>query len=129
MCSRSTRRPVRLTAVSCIHSGQCGSNPPVSRDWHIRLFQPNGAICSLPVFNRAAAASGFLNVSRDADGVMRRVPVVMEYGGELYPSLALAAVQQIRGARLVTVRAAGDRVTLGVAGQSIPLDAHGRLLI
>ena len=110
-----------LRAVRIEPSGQ----PPLAH----RLFQPNGAICSLPVFNRAAAASGFLNVSRDADGVMRRVPVVMEYGGELYPSLALAAVQQIRGARLVTVQAAGDRVTLGLAGQSIPLDAHGRLLI
>src|SRR5262249_45451256 len=42
-----------------------------------RLFQPNGAICSLSAFNRAAGASGFLNVSRDADGVMRRVPMVM----------------------------------------------------
>jgi adenylate cyclase len=94
-----------------------------------RLFQPNGAICSLPAFNRAVGASGFLNVSRDADGVMRRVPMLMEYEGELYPSLALAAVQQIRGAPLVTVRAIGDVLTLGLAGQLIPLDARGRLLI
>jgi adenylate cyclase len=94
-----------------------------------RLFQPNGAICSLSAFSRAAGASGFLNVSRDADGVVRRVPVMMEYGGELYPSLALAAVQQIRGARLVTVQATGDRLTLGLAGHSIPLDARGRLLV
>jgi HD-GYP domain-containing protein (c-di-GMP phosphodiesterase class II) len=104
---------------------ESSSQPPLTH----RLFQPNGAICSLPAFNRAAGASGFLNVSRDADGVMRRVPMVMEYGGELYPSLALAAVQQIRGARLVTVQATGDRLTLRLAGQSIPLDAHGRLLI
>ncbi|HEX7798069.1 MAG TPA: CHASE2 domain-containing protein, partial [Vicinamibacterales bacterium] len=110
-----------LRAARIESSGQ----PPLAR----RLFHPNGAICSLPAFSRAAGASGFLNVSRDADGVMRRVPMVMEYGGELYPSLALAAVQQIRGARMVTVQATGDRLTLGLAGQSIPLDAHGRLLI
>jgi adenylate cyclase len=110
-----------LRAVRIEPSGQ----PPLTH----RLFQPNGAICSLPAFNRAAGATGFLNVSRDADGVMRRVPVVMEYGGELYPSLALAAVQQMRGARQVTLQATGDRVTLGLAGQSIPLDARGRLLI
>jgi HD-GYP domain-containing protein (c-di-GMP phosphodiesterase class II) len=110
-----------LRAVRIEPSGQ----PPLTH----RLFQPNGAICSLPAFNRAAGATGFLNVSRDADGVMRRVPVVMEYEGELYPSLALAAVQQMRGARQVTLQATGDRVTLGLAGQSIPLDARGRLLI
>jgi adenylate cyclase len=110
-----------LRAVQIESSGQ----RPLAQ----RLFQPNGVICSLSAFNRAAGTSGFLNVSRDGDGVVRRVPVVMEYGGELYPSLALAAAQQIRGARLVTVQATGDRLTVGLAGQSIPLDARGRLLI
>src|SRR5262245_51963516 len=94
-----------------------------------RLFQPNGVLCSLTVFNRAAGASGFLNVGHDSDGVVRRVPVLMEYRGELFPSLALAAVQQIRGTRLVTMRATSDRLTLDVAGQTIPLDPQGRLLL
>jgi adenylate cyclase len=110
-----------LRTVRIESSGQM----PLAR----RFFQAKGAICSLPAFSRAAGASGFLNVSRDADGVMRRVPMVMEYGGELYPSLALAAVQQIRGARTVTLQGTGDRVRLGLVGQSIPLDARGRLLI
>ena len=44
-----------------------------------RLFRPSGVICSLSVFNRAAGASGFLNVSRDSDGILRRVPLMMEY--------------------------------------------------
>ena len=49
-----------------------------------RIFRPkpSGVICSLSVFNRAAGASGFLNVSLDSDGVVRRVPLVMEYRGE-----------------------------------------------
>ena len=95
-----------------------------------RLFQPSGVICSLSVFNRAAGASGFLNVSRDADGVIRRVPLMMDTRGELYPSLGLAAVQQIRGTPLVTLSAGrGHRLTLGLSGQTIPLDANGCLLL
>ena len=95
-----------------------------------RLFQPSGVICSLSVFNQAAGASGFLNVSLDTDGVVRRVPLMMEDRGELYPSLGLAAVQQIRGTRLVTLSATnGHRLTLGLAGQTIPLDANGCLLL
>ena len=86
-----------------------------------RLFQPSGVICSLSVFNQAAGASGFLNVSLDTDGVVRRVPLMMEYRGELYPSLGLAAVQQLLGAPLVTLSAtSGHRLTLDLAGQTIP---------
>jgi len=95
-----------------------------------RLFQPSGVICSLSVLNEAAGASAFLNVSRDNDGVVRRVPLMMEYRGELYPALGLAAVQQLAGTHRVTVRAAtGQRLTLEIAGQTIPLDRHGCLLL
>jgi adenylate cyclase len=95
-----------------------------------RLFRPSGVLCSLPLFSRAAGASGFLNVSPDADGIVRRVPLVMEYRGEVYPSLGLAAVQQIGDTRSVTMSAtSGGALTLRLAGQTIPLDAHGRLLI
>jgi HD-GYP domain-containing protein (c-di-GMP phosphodiesterase class II) len=95
-----------------------------------RLFHPKGVICSLSIVNKAAGASGFLNVSPDIDGIVRRVPLVMEYGGEVYPSLALAAVQQVRGTRLVSMSATPNHpVTLDLAGQAIPLDAHGHLLL
>ena len=54
----------------------------------------------------------------------------MEYRGELYPSLGLAAVQQSRGTRLLTVRATSDHpLTLTLDDERIPLDAQGRLLL
>ena len=93
------------------------------------LFKPTGVICSLPILNQAAGASGFLNVSRDADGILRRMPLVMEYRGELYPSLALAAVQQLRGSRSATMQVTGDRLTLGLGSETIPVDRHARLLL
>ena len=93
------------------------------------LFQPSGVVCSLAIFSRAAGASGFLNVSRDADGVVRRIPLLMEYDAELFPTLGLAAVRQLTGTRAITMRTIGGRLTLDLAGQTIPLDAHGRLLL
>ena len=117
--------PCVLQPLQAVRVAAPGEASPVPH-----LFQPSGVICSLSVFNQAAGASGFLNVSRDTDGVVRRVPLMMEYRGELYPSLGLASVQQIGGTPLVTVSATGGhRLTLGLAGQTIPLDAQGRLLL
>src|SRR5262249_49371878 len=110
-----------LNAVQVVAPGSVS----LARD----LFQPSGVVCSLSAFNRAAASSGFLNVSRDGDGIVRRVPMLMKYRGDLYPSLALAAVQQIRGAQSVTMSATNDHLTLTLAGETIPLDEHGRLLL
>jgi adenylate cyclase len=110
-----------LPAVQVTTAGQA---PPADH-----LFRPSDVICSLSVFNRAAGASGFLNVTRDSDGILRRVPLMMEYRGELYPSLALAAVQQVRGARVTLGAISGHRLALGFGGQTNPLDANGCLLV
>ena len=50
--------------------------------------------CNLRTLSRAAAASGFFNVSTDADGVLRRVPLVIEHKGKFYPSLSLATLMR-----------------------------------
>jgi CHASE2 domain/HD domain len=111
-----------LDAVSVAAPGQAS---PAER-----LFHAGGVICSLPGLNRAAGASGFLNAGADTDGILRRVPLVMEYQGQLYPSLALAAVQQTRGARSPALSAASDHpLTLRLDEQTIPLDARGGLLL
>ena len=52
-------------------------------------------MCSLPALNEAAGRSGFLNAAPDADGILRRVPVLMEVDGQIYPSLALATVAAV----------------------------------
>ena len=61
-------------------------------------FHATGAVCSLPLLSQAAGGSGFLNAAPDVDGILRRVPVVAELDGRLYPGLALAAVE-LRRAR------------------------------
>ena len=70
------------------------------------FFRAAAAVCNIPNLAQAATASGFLNAGPDPDGILRRVPLVMELGGRIYPSLALAAVSAATGTRGVALRVA-----------------------
>lgn len=53
---------------------------------------------NLPVLQRAAAAGGFFdNPTVSGDGVFRRVPLLREYEGAVYQSLALAMYRAVNG--------------------------------
>jgi HD-GYP domain-containing protein (c-di-GMP phosphodiesterase class II) len=93
--------------------------------WH-----PLGVISSRPEFARCVALSGFVNAAMEHGGILRRMPVLMEQDGQLYPSLALATVLKALGTHDVQLRStwSGERV-MQFAKQSIPLDERGRLLL
>jgi CHASE2 domain-containing sensor protein len=94
------------------------------------LFQATGAVCSLPMLNEAAGRSGFLNAAPDADGILRRVPVLMEVGGEIYPSLALATVAAVARDDNAVLRVHNANASaLEIGGYTIPLDGRGNLLV
>ena len=83
------------------------------------------ATVSLAPISTAAAGAGFVNVTPDEDGVLRRVPLVIEHGGRYYTalgvSLALAALGEPGGAGYAT---GSDRLHL--AGREVPVDRRGR---
>ncbi len=92
-------------------------------------FHATGAICSLPVLAQAAGASGFLNAAPDADGILRRVPIIAELDGRIYPGLALAAVRAATGLRDMTLRVLNVNASmLELDDLVIPLDGRGNLL-
>jgi adenylate cyclase len=94
------------------------------------LFRATGAICSLPALAEAAGASGFLNAVPDADGILRRVPLVIEYAGRAYPGLALAAVMAATGTRPTALRAThANAVSLLFGEDAVPLDGRANLLV
>ena len=57
----------------------------------------NGYGANLPELQKAAADAGHFNPLVDADGVVRRVPMIAEYGGAYYESLSLAIVRILLG--------------------------------
>jgi len=94
------------------------------------LFHATGAVCSLPVLAEAAAASGFLNAAPDSDGILRRVPLLAELDGRVYPGLALAAVAAATDARDMALRIANVNASmLTIDTRTVPVDGKGNLLL
>ena len=103
--------------------------PPDDGD-HEGFFRATGAVCNLPVLDRAAGLSGFLNAAPDSDGILRRAPLVAEFNGRFYPSLALASVVASRGIRDVALRIGNvNAATLELDGERVPVDARSNLLL
>ncbi len=94
------------------------------------FLSASDVICSLPDLARAAGASGFLNAAPDADGILRQVPLLLEFDGQVYPSLALAAVMAAQGARNAVLRTANvNAATLALGDAIVPLGGKSHLLV
>lgn len=110
-------------------------NPAIMSDSGIpydtrNLFRAKGATCSIASLTRSASSSGFFNVTPDPDGVLRRAPLIVEYNGKIYPSLALATVIQAKGTKHTVLKSSrGSLGEIVLNGTSIPVDSKGNLLI
>ncbi len=87
-----------------------------------------GHLTNLPVVEKAARGRGYLNDLRDADGVVRRVPLVFVVEGQPVPSLALELFRVASGEEWFTLLG-GPRGLIGAALGSvfIPTDLEGRV--
>ena len=89
----------------------------------------------LPEFGAQAAGAGHLNPLRDADGVTRRVPLLVEHQGRYYPALSVAVVQALTGAPKVGVvvsnygQSKGQIEKIDISGIEVPVDAALNALV
>jgi adenylate cyclase len=99
----------------------------------IHLINANGYISNIPILQNAAQGSGFINVFSDSDGIIRRVPLLMEYKGNVYPALGLRAVMEFFGEDIQLVTAKYNKIIqlegIKLGNQVIPTDAKGQVLI
>lgn len=94
------------------------------------FIRAQSVTCNLKSLSQAAQASGFFNVSPDPDGILRRVPLIIEHKGRFYPSLALATL--LRSLRTNDVLLRTDErgsESLVVNKTAIPLSSKGHMLI
>jgi CHASE2 domain-containing sensor protein len=109
-------------SVALVQSEPAADAPP--------FFQATDAVCNLPVLANAAGASGFMNAAPDRDGVLRRAPLLAEFNGQVYPSLALAAVARAEGVRDALVRSSNvNAASMAVGSHTVPLDGRGNALL
>jgi adenylate cyclase len=116
-------RSMAPQAISTVHAAPGAARaPPVQ--------EPYGAIVSIAELQAAAASSGHLNVLPDSDGVVRRVPLVVRYGGRYYPSFDVQAARAWLGAGELALRIADYGLAgLQIGERQVPLDEAGRLLV
>lgn len=82
------------------------SIPPGSEYLEEQIKKADGLIPPLALLSRVAPV-GILNLNTDADGIVRKTPLLMRAGDTVYPSLALAALMAALNAD--SVRLAGNK--------------------
>ena len=100
-----------------------------------------GYNANLPQLQASSASGGFFNTTLvDADGLFRRLPLLMAHEGQLYEHFSLAVVRRLLGGPpLEIVTAGGYQSRAGSVGSQveavrvgafdIPLDAQGATLV
>lgn len=112
--------PVRLSSV--FH--------PEGQNKNTGLPQSVGVLCNLTMLSQKVDASGFFNYSPDKDGVLRRLPMLIEYRGAIYPSLALATVLKLNKDNRIALKSNDSSLqAIHYAGNTVPVDRHGQMLL
>jgi HD-GYP domain-containing protein (c-di-GMP phosphodiesterase class II) len=94
------------------------------------LFKPSSVDCLYQPLAEATPASGFINIKPDRDGIIRRVPLIMEYDGQFcaHLSLAVLLLAAKQEQMVLTVGQAGTE-SLSIESVEIPLEHKGTFLI
>ena len=89
-----------------------------------------GLLRNVAAIEQAAAGRGLFSINPEADGIIRRVPVVMEAQDTLVPSLAMdmLRVASRSSAILVRVNNAGVQA-VAVPGLEVPTDQNGQFWV
>ncbi len=89
-----------------------------------------GILRNVPAIEKAAAGRGLFSINPEHDGIIRRVPVVMEAQGALEPALTMEMLRVVThsGAILVRVNEAGVQ-SVAVPGLEVPTDRNGQLWV
>lgn len=97
-----------------------------------------GAVVNLPPIEAAAAGNGSFNQVPESDGLVRRAPLMLRLGDQVYPSLAAEALRVAQGASTYVLKASGASGELSFGAQTglnhvkigaleVPTDANGRI--
>jgi adenylate cyclase len=102
----------------------------LGEDPHRFMFRFAGLLRNTPVLEAAAAGRGLLTINPERDGIVRRVPMIMQAQGETMPSLSFEMLRVVTGTDTIFIKAdeAGIQ-SIGVKGFSIPTDRNGQLWV
>src|SRR6516225_870502 len=126
--------------------GQVGSATPVPRSGTEAALQPGfavkgpdptpflvtfpGLLRNVPAIEHAAAGHGVFSILPERDGIVRRVPIIMQAQGAMVPSLSMELLRVVAnsGAILVRTDEAGVQ-SVAVPGLEVTTDQNGRFWV
>ena len=105
-----------------------------------RQFVPRfeGSVLNLRPLAAAAAGGGSLNIVPERDGVVRRVPLLVNFVDKIYPALSLDTLRVVQGASTLLVKSSGASgekafgqesgvISVKIGRLEVPTDAAGRI--
>ena len=94
------------------------------------MFHFAGLLRNTPVLEHAAAGRGLFTIQPERDGIVRRVPMIMQAQGQTMPSLTFEILRVATGSGTILIKAekAGIK-SLAVKGFALPTDANGQLWV
>jgi adenylate cyclase len=102
----------------------------LGEDPHPFMFNFPGLLRNTPVLENAASGRGMLTINPERDGIIRRVPMIMQAQDATIPSLTFEMLRVVTGTNTIFLKA--DKVgiqSIAVKGFSIPTDRNGQLWI
>lgn len=126
--------PVVLTMLGAEESKNEPINPGaaiINSDYIDLIPGVPGIISNVPILENNAVGSGIVNTFPELDGVTRRVPLVIESNGVLYPNITLEVLRVIAGDPSFQIKLSPmgiDKLRIPQFGP-IPTDELGRVWI
>jgi len=116
----------RTQAESALQTGFAVRGPDPSRF----LVTFAGLLHNVPAIEQAAAGRGVFSIQPERDGIIRRVPMIMQAQGAMVPALSMELLRVVTdsGAILVRTDEAGVQ-SVAVPGLELPTDQNGRLWV
>jgi len=94
------------------------------------ILKPSSVILNIEKLQNALYSSGFFNNTPDEGGTIRSVPLIMEYKGVIYPSLALEMFRIYQQKNRVDIVGDSSGVEfIRIGNLKIPTDISGRLVV
>jgi adenylate cyclase len=89
-----------------------------------------GLVRNISVIEEAAAGRGLFTVVPEQDGIVRRVPTLMQAQGITMPSLSFEVLRVASGSGTILIKVDKEGIrSIGMQHFQIPTDAHGQLWV
>ncbi len=94
------------------------------------MFKFPGLLRNTQVLEKAAGGRGLLTINPERDGIIRRVPMILEAQGVIMPSLSFEVLRLATGTDTIFIKSDKAGITsVGVKGFQVPTDRNGQLWV